>query len=486
MTDHVSRMTWLCRARSETVRASYVFGEMELDVFISLQAQKVRHNAQLGALRAPSDYEASAASLTEELLGETAAAGLKDTLKKKVVCSADHHGSIYCSQFFQGDLLFALILEKLGCSNPVVPILAAGQVELENSTYARGICAYSSGEKKLFLPLFPAKYSVQLASHAACVTADMLDRFRKRFVNTGEDPRLRQTLDGICREIYETEEMKKAKSFSDQTTLAGKRLMDHLFLGAAPSFTYLEMETVVQPLLLAELSDESSLLYRLLYDQNVRGKLVREKLPDGLSPADLLFRAADEKGRKIMLSLTEDGFLTGRDWRKEPVCFDTKPAELASLIREKRVFPGVFTEALLLFFERGITWMGGMFQASYLPKWQNALSMVLEKSGYAMEAELIRAYDCTGYVCGPMLALYQGDGFATTAGPLEVWPDPVPFERIRKLTRRTTLWDGHLIGLSEMYFDLTLREEREPDWYRKIAEEMFRAYPGNVLTEDRK
>jgi hypothetical protein len=37
-----------------------------------------------------------------------------------------------------------------------------------------------------------------------------------------------------------------------------------------------------------------------------------------------------------------------------------------------------------------------------------------------------------------------------------------------------------------MYFDLTLRDERESDWYRKIAEELFRAYPENVVADESK
>ena len=479
-------MAWLCRQRSETVMASYAFGQMDLDAFVGLQAQKVRHNTKVGSLRNASDYETSVKALARKLLGEEVSSGLEETLKMKVICTADHLGSLYCSQFLQGDLLFALVLEKLGIRNPYVPVLAAGQVELENSTYARGICAYSSGDKKLFLPLFPAKHSVQLASHAAPVTKDMTDRFRKRFVDAGEDPRLGQVLREICRDLYDPEEVRNAGSFSDQTTLIGKRLMDCLFAGESPSFAHLEMERAVLPLLLTELTDEESLLHRLLYDENVRGELIRKKLPDTLSLADLMFRAVDEKGRKIMLSLTEDGHLTGRNWRKEPVCYETEPDRLSALLREKTVIPGVFTETLLLFFERGITWIGGMFQSSYLPLWQAALTEVLEGVGLASQAELIRGYDCSGYICGPMLMLYRGDGFATTAGPAELWKSSLSFERIRRLARKTSLWDGHIIGLSEMYFDLVLRDERETDWYKKIAEDLFRAYPENVVTDGSK
>lgn len=484
MTNSVSAMAQLCRERNETVMASYAFGQMDLDAFASLQAEKVRHNTRIGSLRDCADAEASAKALAGRLLGEEDAARLGEALKKKVICTADHHGSLYCSQFLQGDLLFALILEKLGSRNPYVPVLAAGQVELENSTYARGICAYSSRQEKLFLPLFPAKHSVQLASHAAAVTKEMTDRFRKRFVDAGEDPCLRQILGEICSDLYDPARIRSAESFSDQTTLIGRKLMDRLLAGESPSFAYLEMETVVRPLLLAELPDESSLLHRLLYDEKMREALIRTTLPDGLSLGDLMFRAVDEKGRKVMLSLAADGSLTGRDWRKEPVLYGTKIEELSALIREKTVFPGVFTEALLLFFERGITWLGGMFQASYLPRWQTALANVLEGAGCEAQAQVIRAYDCSGYACGPMMMLCQGDGFATTAGPVELWKNPVSFEKVRQLARQTSLWDGHVIGLSEMYFDLVLRDEREKDWYAKIAEDLFREYPENVVVNE--
>ena len=486
MTDGLNRMASLCRQRCETVMAAYAYGDMNLDTFVTLQAQKVKNNMQNGSMRDSADFVDSAVSVAEKLLGKEEAAKLRESLKMKVICTADHHGSLYCSQFLQGDLLFALILEKLGERDLYVPVMAAGQVELENSTYSRGICAYSSRENKLFLPIFPAKYSVQLASHALPVTRDMTDRFRKRFVDSGEDSVIRQTLSEICRDIYDARDVLDSQSFSDQTTVIGHKLMSHVFSGGTPSFAYLEMETVIRSLLLEELSDESSLLFKLLYVKKVREMAVQKRNPEGLSLGDFLFRAADEKGRKVMLSLTADGFLTGKDWRKEPVSFSTDPKVLTGLIRERKVFPGVFTEALLIFFERGITWMGGMFQASYMPRWQSELVCVLEETGYDTEARLIRGYDCSGYVCGPMLLLYGGEGFATTAGPVELWRKPVSFDSVRRLAKQTSLWDGHMIGLSEMYFDLVLRDERENDWYKTIAEELFRNYPENIVTDGRK
>ena len=113
-------MAELCRQRNEMVNASYALGQMSLDSFAQVQADKVRHNRQVGSLRDASDFEASAVALTRKLLGDEDAEKLQDALKEKAICTADHHGSLYCSQFLQSDLLFALIMEKLGKRNPYV------------------------------------------------------------------------------------------------------------------------------------------------------------------------------------------------------------------------------------------------------------------------------------------------------------------------------------------------------------------------------
>ena len=151
MTDSMNVMAQLCRQRCETVMASYAFGQLDLDRFAEIQAKKVRHNTEAGCLRDPSDAVKAAVDLTEGILGKADGDRLREALKMKVICTADHHGSLYCSQFLQGNVLFALMMEKLGSRNMHVPIFAAGQVELENSTYSRGICAYASRHQKQLL-----------------------------------------------------------------------------------------------------------------------------------------------------------------------------------------------------------------------------------------------------------------------------------------------------------------------------------------------
>ena len=70
MTNCASRMAELCRQRNDTVMASYAFGKMSLDFFAEVQAQKVKHNRQIGSLRDSNDFEEAAEAFIEELLSE--------------------------------------------------------------------------------------------------------------------------------------------------------------------------------------------------------------------------------------------------------------------------------------------------------------------------------------------------------------------------------------------------------------------------------
>ncbi len=482
MNATVAAMAELCCERNETMRACRSCGGQTLDLFLSQQAEKALRNGTIVPARDPGDFLETAARFTAERLGERAGEEVKKALGLKALCSADHLGALFCSQSFQGDLLFAELLQKLHTKTRYVPVFCGGQVELENSTYARGISAYQSGDEKQLFPIFPAKHSVQMASCSDAIGPDMLARFRKMAAEKTDNPVLLGALEQLGPGLYGNEELQSYARFSDQVTLAGEKLSHELFEGeSGPVFVYLEAEELVRPLLIEELRDEASLISRMLDEAELREKLTRTKTPDGASLSDLLFKGADEKGRKIALTLTPDGDLSGTDWHHERVTYSCRRSVLLPLLEERKVLPGVFTNALITFFERGLTWFGGPFQSVYLPGWQRSFVQFLRECGMDETAELFGAYDCSGYISGPMFALFRGRDFAATAGPVEFFLTRPPYERIRSLIQETTLWDAHIIGLSEMYFDLVLRNEREENWYRLIAEELYRWDPKYML-----
>lgn len=470
-----------CCRRNETVRACRSRGNLTLDAFLRAQAEKVRTNRRVKAPSDPGDFLSIAADYAAERLGEAAGSGTVAALSLGVTCTADHLGSLFNSQSFQSDLLYAALLREMGDGSGYVPILCAGQVELGSSSYARGISAYTIRDKKQLLPLFPDKHSGQLASCAAPVDRELLDRFRKHYFGAAGSPKLEKALDEILRALYETEKAGLAARFSDQVTMAGATLSRGLFRDSAPVLVYMEAEELLRPLLLRELAEGRSLLARLLLEPELRKAIGTAELPDGSRLSEKLILGVDEKGRKLSLRLQEDGSLIGEDWRKQPVRYPVEA--LRGLLEERKLLPGVLSMVILLFFERGVTWLGGMFQAGYLPQWQRALAETLRGAGLETEAETVLAYDCTGYISGPMFSLYRGEGFATSAGPVEFWMEKPSYSRIGKLIAGTKLWDAHIIGLSEMYFDLVSPDEREKDWYPRIAEELYWRYPRNGIAD---
>ncbi len=474
-----------CCSRNQTLRRYRSMGGKTLSDFIRQGEELVRRNREVEPLADPAELENLVHEQAARLVGESAAEGVVRAVRSGAVCTADHHGGLYFAQAFQGDILFSLLLERLGFGEPTVPILCAGQVELENASYARGICASMIPDAKQYFPIFPAKDSVQLASYAEPVNTQMLARFRHRFLEKEDaagNEALREALDGILKAAYEREEVLSLPRFSDQVTRIGAALTGKLFAGEGKTFIYLEMESLLTPLLEKELADPCSLPARLLWSDTLRRNLLQERLEDGVTVAEALFWGADEKGRKFHLTLTPDGWLEGKDWRGQSVRYPADPASLEALLAERKIFPGVFLMVLISFFERSLTWLGGMFQSAYLPGYQRALVSVLERGGLAREARTIGAYDCSGYISGPVFGLYRGNGFAAPAAPVEAFPNRLELARIREMVEKTDLWDAHLMGLADIYFDLIGRKDRKEDWYAVIGRELYDRYPDHRLT----
>ena len=516
MKDILNDLAQQCCAENLTLQRCCGMQEKTLADLIKEQKEKVLHNRSIAPLCDPEDLYGLVQNRVRNLLGEEEADGVVRTLRGGAVCTADHHGGLYFAQSFQGDLLFSMLLETLGIQEKAVPIFCAGQVELENASYARGICASMSEAGKQYFPIFPARESVRLASYTAPISEEMLRRFRHRFVETGgaganhgesglnyggagtkqgesgpnpEEAGLRQEasgslehiLDRILANVYERKAVLDAACFSDQVTRIGAALSGHLFAGEGKNFVYLEMESLLLPLLDRELEDPCSLLYGVLSDAAIRQILAEEKLPDGSCMADILFWGADEKGRKLHLTLTQEGTLIGKDWRGQSVRYPADLDSIRMLLAQKRIFPGVFTMVLITFFERGLTWLGGMFQCVYLPQYQEALVRILRKCNFAREADVIDSYVCDGYISGPVFGLYRGQGFAVPFGPVEAFGNRLSLARARETALRTPLWDAHLMGLSDIYFDLVPRSRRAENWYQDIARQLYVRYPDHAF-----
>ncbi len=465
--------------------------EMTLAEFLDMQTEKVKANRRITPLCEPEDFIVQAESFAAERVGQELARKVSEALRLSAIGTADHHGGIYCAQTFQSDLLFGQILKKLGGGGgggtklgKVIPILSCGQVRMNSSTYQRGISIFTNRDNIHNLPIFPLTSKLQLAFSASKIDHELISRFRHHYVDLSEAGRLEKALDEILRTAYETAYAQNSVRFEDQVTRIGTALSSGLFSPSsdAPVIIYLEIESLLTPLLLRELSSRDTLTSKLLFDERFNKYFVTEVLDDEAEPlSSVLFKMVDDKGQYFRVDLTSENTLCGKDLEGNKITIPMTPQTVIDLIEQRRLVPGLFLTTLLTVFERGMTCMNGVFASMYTPRWQKHLVHMLEAEGMKQEADVIRAYDTSGYVCGPVFAVCKGDGYITPAGPVEFWMGKPDFSTVEKLMNETRLWDAQLMGLTIMYDDLVRYNEREDGWYRAITEGSKNSFKENVI-----
>lgn len=462
MLENVNSLARVCCERNQTLKACYDHGQITLNEFLDIQAGKVRKNLGITPLCSPEDFFSLAENFTSERVGPELAKKVNSALRLGAICAADHHGGIYCAQTFQSDLLFGQLLKKLGGDNKIIPIISCGQVELNSSTYARGIMSFMNRNNILHFPIFPSKPRPLLAFSAPAMSQEMLSRFRKRFIrNSGI---LESALNEILISAYEHENIINCSRFESQVTKIGAALSHGLFKANSPVLVYLEMESLLTPLLIRELKDGNNLIARLLFDPRFKKYLSHELL------CDVLFKFVDSQGRNIAIKFTPENILSGRDFDGNNIAIPLELENILLLLEQRKLIPGIFLLALITIFERGLTWLNGVFASVYLPLWQEKLINILESEGMIYESNIIREYDMTSYICGPVFAVCQGEGYITPAGPVEFWISKPDFNYIESLINKTRLWDSQIMGLTTMYEDIINTHERENNWYKTITE----------------
>ncbi len=431
----------------------------------------VEKNIEKGSRKDGTDVQKLAADYVAKRLSDEAASDVYDALSKRVLTTADHHGGLFSAQAFQGDLYFGELLKRMGYKGRFTPLFSFSIVELENSTYGRGICAYESPDKRQQIPIHPKRDLNRMVTVTKGYDAEMLERAKIQMLIKGSTFSREQYkyISKVIDRIYKDEKILSLERYADQIFMIGERLSGEYFTDDdSRHLCYTEAEEITTELFIKDLKDESSLIWHIFYDEEVRKALDDTKTEDGLKLSNLLLRGVDAKGRRIHTELTPDGNLPGAGFGDQRVQYDTDPDSLINLVKKRKLIPAGFAEAVMLFFERGYTWLGGYFQSIYLTKWRDLLKEAFEKAGKTDLTRLFKDYDCTGYISGPVYVLNEaGDGLVST-GPLELSKIKMTgsaFEERMSIKMK----DAHKMGLFEIYLDLVAGEAKTEGWYRVIA-----------------
>ena len=459
-----------CRERNRNLEDVFSASEgATISSFMDVQLQKLERNQRLTPLQEPSDFFQICEAYAAERLAPDQVKAVMECLSSGAMLTADHLGGFYSPQSFQGDLLFSRLMEKaLSVSPRLIPCFAFGSVSLGAETYARGIQVYTSKAPER-LPLFVSKYANSAASLVTGLDRAMIITARQKIDQFLTDPTSREVVIRLLDEVYLSDHILRQNRFGDQVTEIGFALTRKALASlAAPSFVYFEIEALCLELIIRDLQNPSSLLSLFLHDRQVIQMLNQIFAEKDQPVASLLFRGTDQSLRSYSLTLTGPGLLQGRNIGKHETRISFDDLSLIELMRERKLLPGTFLCALITAMARGMTWYGGIFQSLYLPRWQELTLQVLTKAGYPDLGRRVCQWDLSGYLSGPVFALYDTGGGAANAGPVEFLirkPDPSQWD----LWLNTDLKKAHEMGMFEFYHDLVPASEKKEGWYEAIA-----------------
>jgi len=407
------------------------------------------------------DFIDEVANYTRKTLGSELGDTISEELREMPqVLTANHHGIDTFAQSTQSNLLFSMRKRVDGSPVKTVPVLACGSIPLNNLTYPRGLLIYAgstaSGDSGICkLPLFPDSYKRKLVSIAGPYTADMLCRSRTRakklIANDKLNPALEPALNAVFDDFLSIGT--EFPSYSRQATLVNHRLWRRLFRDRCcrSDLVYIELENIVCRLLQRDLIDKATICHQLFFDPELRGRLIEnldgqrgcwqyQKLlsrcsgsPDvaGSNAVNsiqgtVFFWGVDAKGRKIPLCIVEDEKGTGAELRgiDDSGQLSTIPftgADISRGLQEGRLLPSIFTSYLLVSIARGVSCIGGYYQAEYLPIMRTAVIDTL-RGNSAKTVKIIAGENLrTGlYLSGMQTMGLKTEGQFLPAGPLEI------------------------------------------------------------------
>ena len=407
------------------------------------------------------DFVAEVAGYTRETLGpELGEAIFADLQERPQVLTANHHGIDTFAQSTQSNLLFAMRKTADGRPARTIPVLACGSVPLNNLTYPRGLLIYACGAAAAAgsickLPIFPDSHKRKLVSVAGPITAEMLARCRARAGRLVADDKVKPPIGSALQAVFDDLAGigHDFTGYGRQATLFNHRFWRHLFRDQArrPELVYIELEFIVSKLLQSDLFDQATICHQLFFDPQLRAQLIENldgqlgcwrhqelqrrfspaKAAEGNKTADsaqgtMFFWGVDAKGRKIPLWVGADrqaGSIelrgiddSGRSWTHP-----FTPADLARGLRDGRLLPSIFTSYLVVAIARGISCIGGYYQAEYLPIMQQAVVDILRgNSGKTVKAIDSGKLRPDLYLSGMQAVGLKTGGQLLPAGPLEI------------------------------------------------------------------
>lgn len=436
------------------------------------------------------DLIALAEEKTGALLGAGTARVLRAALEESFTAlTANHHAINTHPDFTQGTLIYALRLLTGESDNSAraLPVFAAGGIPMSDFTYPPGILlgrpkkqdSTTGAHLRLFRPLARKTLVNWQPSFNAFDVADA----RARGQGGGWLSFEKDVLTFILDSILSAPEVLGQKLYSHQCTVINSRLWPCFFKRevSVPRLVMLDKLELERDLLIADMANESSLAYAILFDQELRALITRNlngdrgcwtcENPDGTSlPArgSVFFWGIDREGRMLPLYLDRQG--------KRLVCaqypsfqLELAPGPVARALRENTILPGLYLGFTAMALARGLLCCGGVFQTGYLRRMRGGTADCLAATGYGGMAACLRKLPDAPLTSGFLpLGFRGGNSLPYAAGGIELIAagglSAEDLQRMRAMTVARVLESS----LDYIYELAVPSGERRPGWLEEL------------------
>jgi len=472
------------------------FSEMSLEEYISTFRTCSNITEQENVIQSKSDFVNISSLYAQKLYGTQTADKLKKRLENfDCIFTANHTSANLDHISMQGTIAFALG-EK---NEDVIPNYTFGNVSLNNSTFPRGLIT-GDGVR---IPIFPDSLKNSMVYCTAPFKysdlVKLLNKAEKLLQNRKLSHKKYQVILKVINEIYNNEEILNLDSCSEQLNVINSKLWQLLFQNCTDGYRLsdtvnLEIEPIAVELIEQDLNNYSSLLYKILFDTELRENLLNKlsgkygcwdvrklnELNYSLSELDhilsepekklkykedrarlkggcgtVFFWGIDSKGRRVPLILaSENGtlFLTGITDSKDKFTIKYDSDSIINALKRKKLLPGLFTVFLEIAFVRNLACCGGFMQVDYLTVMRDMLSEALLETGHNRWGKIIKKIK-TDYLCTGFEFIFNkaDDGNYFPSGTFEILEkngfDDIAIEKIKKVTVR----EANLFGMNYIY-----------------------------------
>jgi hypothetical protein len=340
--------------------------------------------------------------------------------KSSVILTGDHHGFLCHPVLVNGDLLFALSHQ-----HGIVPVLAFGNVPLNNATYPRGLLLTEMREtrKPVRLPFFPDKSKHRLVYATRSFDKKALDRGQDRVQSQDWSVvalQKRLFLIEVLQEMQKIPELFSQEWLSQQTTLINAFLWKKFFTNPRTQLVSLQVEDIVRKWLEKNLQDHDLPVVSLLLDTSWRQAAA--SLFDGIPGAwnaqtgqgTRYFWGIDQKGCQLPL-MERNGVLIGKNLHIE-----LSQKALTDALAARKILPSMLISFSVLAFHFGLKCYGGFMQVDYLSRMKQAWIQLLNLKSCHTEAEATATVPTANYATGLTVSFVKRSEGIIPAGSFDI------------------------------------------------------------------